>query len=228
MRELQDQYRLYALDMIGYGDSDTWPEDKPFDPMADVKALHALQTIIGEPVLLVGHSYGGAVTLEFARLHRQAIIKLVLIEPVAFHLLFLGNAVDECDEVIRLSRAVTSAIADKDPVRAARDFMRFWGGRIRWWLMPKKMKQNVIATMGKVAKEFEIVEKVRPSLDEYKRIDMPVRLIVGGKTRHPASKVIEILSSLLPDAHQITLPGAGHMSPFTHRQEINRLIREFL
>ena len=39
------------------------------------------------PIHLVGHSYGGAVALRFAMQQPERLRSLVLIEPVAFHLL---------------------------------------------------------------------------------------------------------------------------------------------
>ena len=49
-------------------------------------------------------------------------------------------------------------------------------------------------------------------------------LIVGGNTRAPARAVVDMLSTALPNATMTVLKGAGHMSPFTHPSEVNRLI----
>jgi pimeloyl-ACP methyl ester carboxylesterase len=53
-------------------------------------------------------------------------------------------------------------------------------------------------------------------------------LIVGGKTRAPTRAVIELLDQALPNAKVETLKGAGHMSPFTHPTELNRMILDHL
>jgi pimeloyl-ACP methyl ester carboxylesterase len=36
--------------------------------------------------------------------------------------------------------------------------------------------------------------------------------------------VVDMLSKALPNATMTVLKGAGHMSPFTHPSEVNRLI----
>ena len=66
------------------------------------------------------------------------------------------------------------------------------------------------------------------TLEDYAAITAPTLLIVGGKTRAPTRAVIELLGATLPSATVETLRGAGHMSPFTHPAELNRLIVERL
>jgi pimeloyl-ACP methyl ester carboxylesterase len=40
--------------------------------------------------------------------------------------------------------------------------------------------------------------------------------------------VVDLLGETLPNATMVTLKGAGHMSPFTHPDEVNRLILDHL
>jgi len=51
---------------------------------------------------------------------------------------------------------------------------------------------------------------------------------VGSKTREPARAVVDMLGATLPNAMVKVLRGAGHMSPFTHPSELNRLIIDYL
>ncbi len=53
-------------------------------------------------------------------------------------------------------------------------------------------------------------------------------LIAGGKTRAPARAVVDLLAGALPNATLAILKGAGHMSPFTHPAELNRMILDYL
>ena len=53
-------------------------------------------------------------------------------------------------------------------------------------------------------------------------------LIAGSKTRAPTRAVVDLLAAALPNAKLAILPGAGHMSPFTHPAELNRLILDHL
>ena len=224
---LRSDWRVLAPDFIGYGRSDPWPAAEPFTIDADVQVLLALAKKVKGKLHLVGHSYGAALALEAARSLGPRVTSLILIEPVSFHLLRQENR-PEWAEVEALGRNVLSAVAAGDDREAAKAFMTYWLGRLRWWLAPEKFKSVIAATIPKVALEFGIAIDAHTQLADYAAIDAPTLLIVGGKTRAPTRAVVELLGMTLPNATVETLKGAGHMSPFTHPAELNRLIVERL
>ncbi|MGC1177680.1 MAG: alpha/beta hydrolase, partial [Methyloceanibacter sp.] len=83
-------------------------------------------------------------------------------------------------------------------------------------------------TIGKVALEFTIAIDAQTRLHDYAGVVAPTLLVVGSKTRAPARAVVDMLSATLPNATVKVLKGAGHMSPFTHPSELNRLILDHL
>jgi pimeloyl-ACP methyl ester carboxylesterase len=151
----------------------------------------------------------------------------VLIEPVSFHLLRQEGR-PEWAEVEALGRSVLGAVAKGDDRAAAKAFMTYWLGRLRWWLSPEKFKSAIAATIPKVALEFGIVIEAPTKLADYAEITAPTLLIAGGGTRAPTRAVVDLLAATLPNATVEILRGAGHMSPFTHPAEINRLVLDFL
>ena len=84
------------------------------------------------------------------------------------------------------------------------------------------------ATIPKVALEFGIIVEAPTTLAEYAKVTAPVLLIKGGRTRAPTRAVVDLLAATLPNAQVEILRAAGHMSPFTHPAELNRLILDFL
>jgi pimeloyl-ACP methyl ester carboxylesterase len=123
----------------------------------------------------------------------------------------------------QLGVAVLAAVSNGNDRDAAAVFMRYWLGRLRWWLSPEKFKAAITATIRKVALEFMILIEAGARLSDYASVTAPTLLIVG-KTRAPARAVVDLLSTTLPNATMTVLRGAGHMSPFTHPSEVNRLI----
>ena len=220
---LKDDWRVLAPDFIGYGQSDPWPMVKPFSIEADVKVLLALARKTRSPLHLVGHSYGAALALEAARKLGTRVKSLTLVEPVSFHLLRIEQR-PEWKDVEKLGISVLDPVAKGDDRKAAAAFMSYWLGRWRWWLAPERFKDAIAATIPKVALEFSIAIDAQTTLADYAEIEAPTLLIVGAKTRPPTRAVIELLSGALPNAKVETLRGAGHMSPFTHPAELNRLI----
>ena len=219
---LKADWRVLAPDFIGYGQSAPWPAEQPFAVDADVGVLLALASKVKGELHLVGHSYGAALALKAARTLGARVKCLVLVEPVAFHLLRQEGR-PEWAEVEALGRAVLGPVARGDDRAAAKAFMTYWLGRLRWWLSPDRFKAAIAATIPKVALEFGIVE-APTTLEEYAEVTAPTLLIKGSRTRAPTRAVAELLAATLPNAKLEILKGAGHMSPFTHPAEINRLI----
>jgi pimeloyl-ACP methyl ester carboxylesterase len=227
IEKLSSKWHVLAPDFIGYGQSGAWPEDKVFTGQADVNVLLELAKKVDGPVHLVGHSYGAALALAAARVLGPKVKSLVLVEPVAFNLLRVEHH-PEWAEIERLGVAVLTAVGRGDDRDAAAAFMRYWLGRFRWWMSPERFKDAITATIRKVALEFMIIIDAETRLSDFASIEAPALLIVGSKTRAPARAVVDMLATALPDASVKVVKGAGHMSPFTHPSELNRLILEHL
>jgi len=165
--------------------------------------------------------------LEAARRLGPRVKSLALVEPVSFHLLRQEGR-PEWDEVEQLGRAVLGAVAKGDDRAAAKSFMTYWLGRLRWFLSPERFKSAITATIPKVALEFGIIVDAPTTLADYAEVTVPILLVKGSKTRAPTCAVVDLLATALPNAKVAVLKGAGHMSPFTHPAELNRLIIDHL
>jgi pimeloyl-ACP methyl ester carboxylesterase len=55
-------------------------------------------------------------------------------------------------------------------------------------------------------------------------ITAPTLLMQGSATALPTRRICDRLARTLPGASTTTIRGAGHMSPLTHRDEVNDLI----
>lgn len=226
--ELKPDWHVLAPDFICYGQSQSWPAGKPFSIDADISVLSALAKKVKGPLHLLGHSYGAALALEAARKLGPRVKSLTLVEPVTFHLLREGRAPARMARFEELSIAVLTAVGKGDDRAAAAAFMSYWLGRWRWWLSPEKFKAAITATIRKVALEFAIAIEAEQKLSAYAAVTAPTLLIAGSTTRAPARAVVDLLGATLPQAEIKIVRGAGHMSPFTHPAEINRLVREHL
>jgi pimeloyl-ACP methyl ester carboxylesterase len=225
---LRADYRVLAPDLLGYGESEPWPSNAPMHPWSDLSALLALAKLADEPVHLVGHSYGGAVALEAARILGPRAKSLTLIEPAAFHLLKLTGQTREWQEITNVGRRMTEALRLRRDREAAGIYMRYWVGRMRWWTMSTRARRRAVQTVGKVGAEFEAILRLSSTAGDYQTIHTTTRLIAGQRTLKPARTIVEELASTLSDAHLYVLAGAGHMSPFTHPAAISALVAEHI
>lgn len=71
--------RVLAPDLIGHGQS---PWTPPWDIAAQVAGLKSvLDANAAGPVVVVGHSYGGALAVHLAKLHPELVRGLLLLDP---------------------------------------------------------------------------------------------------------------------------------------------------
>ncbi len=75
--------RVYAPALPGFGGSAALPDDS-FDIRGYGRWLKGFLDAVGvdEPVFLVGHSFGGAVSIQFASQHQERVRTLVLVNSV--------------------------------------------------------------------------------------------------------------------------------------------------
>lgn len=83
MDELAPHYRLWSLDLVGFGDS------RHSDPARILTLQDQAELVAGfcaavgiRPYAVIGHSMGGAITLTLTLNHPDLVEKLVLVAPV--------------------------------------------------------------------------------------------------------------------------------------------------
>jgi len=226
---LEGRIRTIAPDLVGYGRGDRFRNSGRFQLDQEVQnVLRQIKEETGKdngPLHLVGHSYGAAVALQIALRYPERVASLTLYEPTQFLLLFgEGLKSSQGREILALRscmRASTKALFGS--WAAAEKFVDYWSGKGAWNGMPLRRKLALALRMPKVAAEFEAILSANVSATDFSRLNMPVRLILGSKTRATARKVTEILSDILPQVELVTVAGADHMAPTTHADEIDPL-----
>ncbi len=84
MPQLSVDRSTWAVDLLGFGFSDR-PHGSFYTPPAIKEHLYyTWDTLIGQPVILVGASMGGAVAIDFCLTYPDVVRKLVLIDSAGF------------------------------------------------------------------------------------------------------------------------------------------------
>lgn len=213
-------------DLTGYGGTDL-PHQQPWSLAAEAQAL--LQKLPAEvrqqPVDLVGHSYGGALALHLARCQQLQLGKLVLFEPVAFHLL---PQIPDAGALWREVRALADALPGLPAEAAAQRFIDYWQQDGFFAALPQRMQQQLSAQVAKVTLDFQALSQEPASLTDYAAaIQGEVLLFTGRRSREPAQRLAMALAEVLPQAELVALP-CGHMGPVTEPELVNPLILQFL
>jgi pimeloyl-ACP methyl ester carboxylesterase len=225
--KLGTRYRVIAPDLIGYGKSAPWSGQGEFSLAQEAAALGGVLT--GEPVHLVGHSYGGGLALHIARTRPELLRTLTLIEPSAFHLLRGGVAgdTDALLEITGVAAQARAALASGDYLGGFGSFVDYWKPG-SWAAMAAEKRAAFAPQIAKVALEFHALLNEPAGIDDMRGIAAPMLLLQGAETRLPSRCVCKRLRAALPEAEFRLVLGAGHMLPVTHRDEVNRLIAAHL
>jgi pimeloyl-ACP methyl ester carboxylesterase len=219
--------RLLAPHLYGAVDGPVWPGYRAFS--LDDEAAPIVQLIDSHDsrVHLVGHSYGGAVALHAALARADRIASLTLYEPAAFHLLRPIDGI-EYAEIVGLARDVEVMLARGDARGAMTRFVNYWGGNGAWNALTLEAQGALMRWAPKVTLDFRALlsQPIRPA--QQQPLDMPSRIIVGGRSPAPTGEIARLLAETMPDCSLTFLDDAGHMAPITHGSQIAALIADHI
>ncbi|MCC7271540.1 MAG: alpha/beta hydrolase [Alphaproteobacteria bacterium] len=219
-----------ALDLHGYGASDPWPGHRRLTLDDEAAAVAAVLRGVDGPVHLVGHSYGGAVALNFALARPGRLSSLTLIEPVSFHLLRDGDAVDQraLHEVRRVAACVAAGMCDDDPARGLEGFVDYWNGRGTWVEIPPARQAALCGMAGTIMQNFEAAIDDPWQIRDCAGLHLPTLLLTGERTTRAARRIGARLAATLPCVISRLVEGAGHMLPRSHPQTVLQAIASHL
>jgi long-chain acyl-CoA synthetase len=192
------QNRVIAVDLRGHGLSDK-PSTGYEMPrlLADLEAVfNALE--VRQPVVLVGHSFGGAIATEFALRHPERVQRLVLIATAgAFKL----------SPFFRLGLNLPNWL------------LRLVGPFTRQWLSapPHALKPFYRQTLSQWV-----------GWDKFAALKLPTLVLRGHRDLLFEQPLFEQVARTIPAAEEIDIGASGHMVMLERRDAVNRAIERFL
>lgn len=224
MESGQDAHRFVAVDFHGHGRSPDFAGDR-YELRSESEAvLHSLPSS-GDPIHLVGHSYGGAVALDLAVRHPGRFASVTVFEPVLFALLDRASA--ELHEITSVGLGIARAARAGCLDAASAAFIDYWNGTGAWRALPVDQQERVRARILPVARHFEALFSDPLPLDRLRALRVPALVLLGDRSPAPARAVCARLGALPSVAIEV-LPGLAHMAPVTHSAVVNPRIMAHL
>lgn len=229
MERLAPSYRVFAPDLYGAGRSPDWHSNTVMRLQDELELIEPLLASAGEPVVLVGHSYGAAVAL-YAAVRRPRLVRaLALYEPTLFSVLDDESAPPNAADGIRNACAEAAHALDRhDTAAAARAFFDFWSGRGTWDAMREEQQRALATSIVQVRRWEHALFRARITANELRALHIPVLCMAGNRTTASALGVARVLSRHLPNLKRVDFDGLGHMGPVTHPESVNQAIADFL
>jgi pimeloyl-ACP methyl ester carboxylesterase len=227
LEALPDEFHLLASDAWGAGRSPAWTAARPLCLSDEVALLDTVIARAGEPLALVGHSYGGATALMAALAHRPRVRALVLYEPTLFSLLD-ADSEDAAQGIREAVAASLAALEADEPLRAAACFIDYWMGPGAFSRMPPERQAAIADATRNVGQwAHALVSEPTPPA-ALAALDMPVLCMTGRRSPASALAVCRRLRQLLPRIEWFEFETLGHMGPVTHPQLVDPVIADFL
>ncbi|MEV6863586.1 alpha/beta hydrolase [Streptosporangium subroseum] len=202
--------RQYRLDLT---------TGSPFSIAQEVDDVLAVAKMIGEPVLLVGHSSGGVVALEALLASPSTFAGAVLYEPA----LVIGPPLG--GEAVKQARV---ALAAGKPGKAMaiwlRDVIRLppWLARLGGAYVTVSPRYR--ALLPRQLDDNDALDQLGVRLDAYTRIETPTVLLTGDRSPAHLGERLDALARRLPHAEKVVLHGQGHAANQTASGEVARVI----
>jgi pimeloyl-ACP methyl ester carboxylesterase len=225
-------YAGYALDLLGHGESykpvprAEYTVEKVFDHFSHWIDLLQLT----EPMTLVGHSLGGALSLMYALRYPKRVNALVLVDPF-YDVRQLSPAIQSPF----LRRLLSARIVDLTPYWVYRLFVdatsfNFYIGQGESHMLPEHIRYQTALDFKRASSGiYNIVHTLPNLIPHLSHIHQPTLLVWGGRDQTLDPRSFPQLGKLLPNitGSQI-MPICGHVPHQCHPDQLNPHVMEFL
>ena len=198
LEPLRSRFELVIPNRGGY------PPNPPLERIDFERQAEELAPLLGDGAHLVGHSYGGVISLLLAARHPDAVCSLTVNEPPAFAVA-RGNT-----EVERLIGGLESFFAEGpyEPEQYLRGFLALVGSTTR---PPPDPLPPDLAQGARAAMAERPPWEAQIPIEELAAAPFP-KLVVSGGHSAAFGAVCDVLEERL-GAERAVLPGAGHSLP---------------
>jgi pimeloyl-ACP methyl ester carboxylesterase len=222
-------YAAYAPDLLGHGDSPrlearTYQMDWIFEHFMNwMKSLH-----LTEPAILIGHSLGGHITLEYARRLAVRTRGLILVNP------FYSPA--QLPLLVRKTYSnpsLSGTLVGKAPqwlFRFLVDVSSMALGHSVGALhsLPERIRAQTALDFRRTAPGVYHIPNVISDMSQYlPEVNTPALVVWGDRDRALAPSSFTHLVQALPNARGEVMH-AGHVPHQSHAEEFNQLVLKFL
>ncbi|HZD56408.1 MAG TPA: alpha/beta fold hydrolase [Anaerolineales bacterium] len=190
--------RVVALDLRGHGLSDRPNQGYSMARIQEDLEIALAELAVEDGFVLVGHSFGGAITTEFATNHLEAIESLILVSTAGVFKLNLLYRL-----LLRLPQTV---------LRAAGPFTRDWLSAPPW-VLQAWYHHNLARWNG---------------WSLFRSLQVPTTVIRGHLDIVFERPLFEEVARAIPNADEIDVGASGHMVMLERREAVNRAIQRAL
>jgi pimeloyl-ACP methyl ester carboxylesterase len=225
-------YACYAPDLLGHGESHKplHHHEYTFDSVYEHFSAWIDSLEIKEPMVLIGHSLGGGLSLQYALLHPERVRALVLVNP------FYG--LHQLPPVLRFAfrrKLLNTTLIDRTPYHLFRLMVdatsfNFYIGHREPHILPEHIRYQTALDYKRASSGIYNIPRSFPNLiKELPRIHQPTLLLWGSRDQTLKVDSFPLLLSLLPNiVSSQSFPICGHVPHQCHPENLNPHVINFL
>jgi pimeloyl-ACP methyl ester carboxylesterase len=219
---LSTVYRTYALDNIAdFGRSVFTRKIETADDYSQWLDELFNTLDLGSNIRLMGYSYGGWITSQYAIRHSDRLSKVVLVAP-AFTVLPVSGGF--------MFRMLIGILPSKALIRSTIYWV--WDDLVKSGPAGKAIADERVEFLSIAYKSFKFKAGVNPIVldnSDLKKLKMPVLFLMGENEKIcDPHQAIDRLKKVVPGVQTQLFNGTGHDLLFTHADKMNVLVLEFL
>ena len=211
LEHLRPDHRAIAIEYLGHGASDD-ARDGDYSLVAMARSLERIvEELDLERVALVGHSFGAGVAAEYARMHVEKVVGLLLVDPI-------GDGHEGQEEI----RAFVAALRSGDYGRLVTEY---WNSILTG--ANPRVREVVLQDLA-MAREEAVVNGFAATAD----FDALATLDAYGgpmvMVRTPLNDYPSSLHRVVPGLPSVLIDGTSHWLHMDDPDRFNRLLDQFL
>jgi pimeloyl-ACP methyl ester carboxylesterase len=224
-------YRACALDLLGHGESEHPPRIE--DYTAENVFIHMAAWIgaldFREPAVVIGHSLGGYLALDYAMRFAGSVKALILVNPF-----YSTRQLSSFLQLVFQRQLLNTSLIERTPYwlfRVAIDVtsLHFGGGGDGIHYLPEEVRLQTALDYKRASPNiYNIPRTMRDLTADLPRVSAPALVIWGVRDQTLAPASFPELVRLLPHARGEALSPCGHVPHQCHAEKFDRLVMDFL
>jgi pimeloyl-ACP methyl ester carboxylesterase len=220
---LDGKYRCVTTSLLGYGGTAErrTAGDASIRHETDVveAVIRHAEALASSPVHLVGHSFGGLVSLAVALRRKVTLASLTILESPAPELLHAAGEPAHYQAFRDMFAAYSGAFngGDREAIAAMIDFYAGLGTFASW---PPRVRAYAVDTTAVNLLDWANAYDFALSPAMLAGLALPVLVMRGGASHPAVLRLNELLSVHIAGATLATIPGAAHFMISTHAEDV--------
>ena len=220
---LNAQFRCVTTSLLGYGGTAERRTQRDCSIVHEADVVEAVTRKAGGRVHLVGHSFGGLVSLAVALRKQVELASLVVLEAPAAELLRECKA-DEHYHAFREMTDAYFAAHRAGETEAIAAMIDFYGGSGTYSSWPARVRAYAVETTPVNILDWASAYGFPLPMSSLADLDVRTLVMWGGASHPAVQHANTLLAQCIPGATAVVLEGAAHFMISSHSTEVARQI----